>query len=106
MKIDIPEWPAWNNPECPDVTAVNVFDHKDGECIAYVFDDGGRVHLAVQVGDAVIAAEHIPENYPSTSIGFYASIEMWKKAVKEVEWIVAGLKKGYACFPPCDINDF
>ncbi len=105
MKIDIPEWPVWNNPAYPDTTAVNMFDHKDGECIAYVFDDDGRVHLAIQIGAAVIAAEHIPENYPSTSIAFYASIEMWKKAVKEVDWIVAGLQRGHLGFPACEIDE-
>jgi len=106
MKIEIPEWPAWNNPKCPEVTAVNVFDHKDGECIAYVFDDGGRVHFAIQLGDAVIAAEHIPENYPATYIAFYASVAMWKNAIMEVDWIVDGLHEGCAGFPACDITDF
>ena len=72
MKIDIPECSAWNNPEYPDVTAVNVFDHKDGECIAYVFDDGGRVHLAVQIGAAVIAAD-LSEKYKGSVPPFFGA---------------------------------
>jgi hypothetical protein len=114
MRIDVPEWFIWNNPEydkllvshkLPTVAAVNIFDHTDGECIAYVFDDGGRVHFAIQLGVAVIAVEHIPENCPATSIAFYASVELWKKAVMGVDWIVAGLREGCLGFPACDLAD-
>jgi hypothetical protein len=105
MNITVPEWFLWNNPKFPDTKAVNVFDHKDGECLAYVFDDGGRVHFAIRLGEHVIAFEHIPENYPATSIAFYTSVQMWKKAIIEVDWIVAGLKEGHPGIPECDIED-
>jgi hypothetical protein len=107
MIIEVPEWPALSTAKGQpiEVNAVNIFDQDDGECVAYVFDDDGHVHFAIQLGDAVIAAEHVPENEPATSIAFYASIEMWKKAVNKVAWIVAGLKQGNITFPPCDIDD-
>ena len=105
MNIDVPEWFLWNNPEFPDTKAVNIFDHKGGVCIAYVFDHDGRVHFAIRLGEHVIAFEHIPQNYPATTVAFYTSIEMWNKAVAEVDWIVAGLENGQPGIPACDLED-
>jgi hypothetical protein len=105
MKIDVPEWPILNIPEAPDIKAVNIFDHKDGECIGYVFDDDGNVHLAIQIGEAVIACEHTPANYPATSIAFYASRARWIEAVKDCDWLVTGLRAGKnLCAPDCPVE--
>jgi len=99
MNIEVPEWPIWNNPKCPDVTAVNLFDHKNDECIAYVFDDDGHVHFALKLDEHVITFEHIPENYPATDVAFYATEELWRKTIITVDWIVAGLRQGRLGFP-------
>ena len=102
MKIEVPVWPGWqkpmfDDPRMPVVKAVNIYDHKDGECLGYVFDDVGHVHFAIQLGRAVIACEHIPENYPATTIAFYKCRRDWINAVRSVEWIVNGLRGG------CDV---
>ena len=107
MKIEVPVWPGWQKPQFDDprmpvVKAVNIYDHKDGECLGYVFDDVGHVHFAIQLGRAVIACEHIPENYPATTIAFYKCRRDWIDAVRSVEWIVNGLRaEAVMCSPEC-----
>ena len=61
MRIDIPEWLPEYVPFLVG-TSVNIFDHKDGECIGYVFNEEGNVHFALQFGDAIITFEHCPLN--------------------------------------------
>jgi hypothetical protein len=102
MKIDVPEWLIWNNSQFTDVKAINIFDHKDGECIGYVCDDDGNVHFAIQLDEAVIAVEHTPANYPATSLAFYVDRAHWIKAVEDCDWLVAGLRaERNLCGPDC-----
>ena len=75
----------------PNTNAANIFDHKDGECIAYVFDDDGRVYFALELEGGVIAFEHIPENYPATNVLFFPTKERWGKSIAHIQWIYDGL---------------
>jgi hypothetical protein len=102
MRIEVPEWGIWNNPEYPNVTAVNVFDQKSGECIAFVFTDDGKVHFAVQLGKAVVTVEHIPQNYPSTDLAFFIDRAHWIDAIKDCDWIMETLRaRDCSSFPAC-----
>ena len=102
MRIEVPEWPIWNNPAYPDINALNILDHKSGHCIGYVVTDDGCVHFAIQFGQAVIAFEHIPVNYPATSVAFYVSRVQWINAIKDCDWIVEGLRaESIAACPEC-----
>lgn len=97
MRITVWEWPFSNKPAFDDqpmpvVNAVNIFDHKDGECVGYVRDDEGHVYFALQLGRSVIAFEHIPENSPATGVLFYKRRKDWISAIKGIDWIVKGLQ--------------
>ena len=70
MEVDIPEY------------------MDDKSAIVDIETPEGNKHIAWRIGNKVVSFEHIPSNWPSSSICIWNSLQEYIRTIKEVGWIM------------------
>lgn len=70
----------------PQLNIPSYLDEKYTACLLVVVSEE-NMHQAWLIDDKVLCTEHIPCNYPSTTMAVYDNLDAYLEAIKDVAWL-------------------